>query len=229
MLPGLDKQLIGQDVGQHTFQIADVDGFGKKSAANMQLVPLKFFTKENIRPFPGLQVNIDDKVGQVRSVSGGRVIVDFNHPLASKNLEYDVNVHRIVTDKKEQLQALFKLFGFPIEDITIDGSKATIATKTQLPEQFATPFTKDLQRLTGLTTIEFSATPASPTADSPKIVKAPAEDVKIVEPETPKEELQPASDTPTAETPSNAPDSVDVEPVEGDGTETKLDAFIKEE
>ena len=50
-------------------------------------------------------------MGIVRSVSGGRVIVDFNHPLSSKDVHYDVEVLKIVTDKKDQIQAFFQYYG----------------------------------------------------------------------------------------------------------------------
>ena len=49
-------------------------------------------------------VNIDNTMGVIRSVSGGRVIVDFNHPLSSKSVHYDVEIIKIVEDKKAMLQ-----------------------------------------------------------------------------------------------------------------------------
>ncbi|MCA9478691.1 MAG: FKBP-type peptidyl-prolyl cis-trans isomerase [Nanoarchaeota archaeon] len=97
LIKGLDEGLVGKEAGKHSFDIKDVDAFGKKDAKKLQLVPMKLFAKENIRPFAGLQVNIDDTMGIVRSVSGGRVIVDFNHPLSSKDVHYDVEVEGIIT------------------------------------------------------------------------------------------------------------------------------------
>lgn len=157
ILPGLDKFLIGKDVGKHTIKVADVDAFGKKSAKALKLVPAKVFSKENIRPYAGLQINIDDQMGIVRSVSGGRIIVDFNHPLASKDLEYELEVKRIVEDKKEQVESIFKMMGFPVEAIEANDKKVTISTKAALPEPLTKPLSEDLKRLTGVDTIEFKA------------------------------------------------------------------------
>lgn len=158
VIPGIDKQIVGKDIGKHTFHIEDVDAFGKKNAKLLRLIPAKIFSRDNVKPFPGLQVNVDGQIGIVRTVSGGRIIVDFNHPLSSKDVEYDVEVIRIVKDKKEQIESIFKLMGVPIERVEADDKKATIFTKTLLPQQLTEPLTKDLIRLTGLEEITFEAT-----------------------------------------------------------------------
>ena len=156
LIKGLDDSLIGKNPGSHSFDIADVDAFGKKDAKKLQLIPMKFFTKDQIRPFVGLQVNVDNNMGIVRSVSGGRVIVDFNHPLSSKDVHYDVEVIKIVEDKKEQIQAFFDIMGAKVTDITVKDDTATISTAAPLPEPFTKPLGEDISRLTGIKTIEFS-------------------------------------------------------------------------
>lgn len=176
VIAGLDKALIGKEIGKHTFEIADVDAFGKKSASNIQLVPAKVFNKEQIRPFPGLQVNIDGQIGTIRTVSGGRVMVDFNHPLSSKDVVYDVEVKRIITDKKEQVTAFFNMMNFPVENIEADEKLATITVGSKLPENLTLPLTEDIKRLTGIASVEFKV----------KENKAPAK--KEEAKETPKSE-----------------------------------------
>ncbi len=155
LLPGLDKALEGQTLGKHSIQIEAKDGFGLKDPKKLQLVPMKFFTRDNVRPVPGLQVNIDDQIGIVRSVSGGRVIVDFNHPLSSKDLLYEVEILRIVEDKKEQVESIFKVIGIKTENVDVEGNKATIGMAGELPKEFTEPLSKDIKRLTGLEEIAF--------------------------------------------------------------------------
>jgi FKBP-type peptidyl-prolyl cis-trans isomerase 2 len=46
-------------------------------------------------PYPGMIVSVNRLRGKVLSVSGGRVRVDFNHPLAGKTLRFDVEVVEI--------------------------------------------------------------------------------------------------------------------------------------
>ena len=155
LLKGLDKQLEGQDLGKHTFQIEAVDAFGKKDAKKLQLIPMKFFKKDNVRPAAGLQINIDGEIGIVRSVSGGRVIVDFNHPLSSKDLIYDVDVIRVVDNKEEQVNAVFNLLGFKVDKVIVDGDKATITSSVKLPEELTKPLSADITRLTGIKEVSF--------------------------------------------------------------------------
>ena len=155
LIKGLDSNLEGKDIGNYTFKIKDVDAFGKKSAQLLKLVPAKLFSKEGIRPYPGLQVNVDNEMGVIRNVSGGRIIVDFNHPLSSKDVEYDVEVKRILTDNKEKVESLFKMIGIKADKITVEGETAIITTKVLLPEQLTSPLVADLKRLTSLKTITF--------------------------------------------------------------------------
>ncbi len=157
VVPGLDSSFVGRETGEYTVVVKDVDGFGKKSAKKMKLVPAKFFKRDNVRPFVGLQVNIDNEMGIVRSVSGGRIVVDFNHPLASKDLTYAVTIHEIVSNPQEKVQAVFDLFSIPVESIAATEKEAVITTKTLLPEQLTTPFAKDITRLTGIENVSFQA------------------------------------------------------------------------
>lgn len=158
LLKGLDKQLEGKELGKHSFHIEAVDAFGKKDAKKLQLVPAKFFKKDNIRPAAGLQINIDGEIGIVRSVSGGRVIVDFNHPLSSKDLDYDVDVIRMVEDKEEQVRAVFNLLGFVVDKLIVDGDSVTVWAGVELPENLTTPLSADITRLTGLKNVVFKVT-----------------------------------------------------------------------
>jgi len=73
-------------------------------------VPLQHFKKEKMQPFPGLVVEINGMQGKVQTVSGGRVRVDFNHPLAGKELLYDMKVERELTEPKEQVEELYKKY-----------------------------------------------------------------------------------------------------------------------
>ena len=109
VIPGLDEELIGKNLGKYKFKVLPERGFGKKDGKLIKLVPTSLFTKQNIKPVPGLVVNIDNIIAKIISVTGGRTMVDFNHPLAGKELEYEVEVKRIITDKKEKLDGLLKM------------------------------------------------------------------------------------------------------------------------
>ncbi len=109
VLKGLDKQLEGLEIGKKVkLEVNSDEAFGQRNPELSTLVPRQIFKKQKVEPFPGLPVSIGGQRGIVQTVSGGRIRVDFNHPLAGKNLEYEITVLKKVTDKKEQIKSLFK-------------------------------------------------------------------------------------------------------------------------
>jgi len=113
---GLDLQLVGVDVGkQYKFELEPEDAFGKKSAKLIQLIPTTNFFNDKINPVPGLRVNVDGLIGVVRTVTGGRTLVDFNHPFAGKRITYDAKVLRIIADDLEKVNALAGIMGLELK------------------------------------------------------------------------------------------------------------------
>ena len=106
------------------------DAFGRKDTKLIQLIPTSKFRQQNIQPFPGLQLNIDGMFGTVKTVSGGRCLVDFNHPLSGKDLVYEVKLTRIVHDSKEKLAALLKIYLHAENpEVEVSGDTANITLK----------------------------------------------------------------------------------------------------
>jgi FKBP-type peptidyl-prolyl cis-trans isomerase 2 len=149
VLPGLDAALTGKEVGKlHTVSIGSEQAFGKRQADLMQLVPTKRFREQKINPFPGLRINLDNMQGLVRSVSGGRVIVDFNHPLSGRDVKYEFTVKKKVTDLKEKVACLISLqLGQKNPHVVVDGKKATVSLKFDLPKELVPEFNKEFKRL----------------------------------------------------------------------------------
>ncbi|MBI5398389.1 peptidylprolyl isomerase [Candidatus Woesearchaeota archaeon] len=110
ILKGLDDSLENLEVGkEHEITLPPEKAFGKKDGKLLRLIPSNVFLKQHIRPVPGLQVNIDGALGTIRNVTGGRTIVDFNHPFAGKAVTYKVKVNRLLTSDTEKLCALLTL------------------------------------------------------------------------------------------------------------------------
>lgn len=133
LIKGLDHQLIDKDIGkEYTFEIKAEQAFGKKSAKLLKMVPASVFRKQNIQPMPGLQVNMDGIVGTIRTVTGGRIIVDFNHPLASKDLIYQVKIIKQITEDTKKIESFIELeFSFKPEKIEIKEKIAKLFVKKE--------------------------------------------------------------------------------------------------
>ncbi|MFH1801314.1 MAG: peptidylprolyl isomerase [archaeon] len=117
-LKGIEDFLIGKEIGKYEIGLEPEEAFGKRSSQLIQIVPMKFFAEQKIRPVQGMVLNFDSRIGRVLTVSGGRVIVDFNNPLAGKQVVYKINVLRKVEDLNEKIKSfinfLFKK-DFPFE------------------------------------------------------------------------------------------------------------------
>lgn len=132
IIKGLDSFLIGKEPNkEYHVEILPEKGFGKKDPKLLRLIPLKIFKKQNIQPFPGLQVNIDGIIGIVRTVSSGRSIVDFNHPLSGHNLVYDIKINRIVTKDDEKVISLLKSL---VKDPKIILTENKLSIESKIPE-----------------------------------------------------------------------------------------------
>ena len=159
LLKALDEQLVGKETGrEYRIDVDSGNAFGRKDARLIQLIPAGKFRQQNIQPVPGLQLNIDGVFGIVKTVSGGRVLVDFNHPLAGKDLVYDVRISRIVEDDKEKLKALLKIH-MQIKDaeIEIKDSSAEVRLKQNIPKEAQDEFRKIAERtVAGVKSISFA-------------------------------------------------------------------------
>ncbi len=110
IIHGLDEELENKKIGKYEIDIPPEKGFGKKNPKLLQLISTSKFKKQNITPYPGLQVNIDGLIGTIRTVTPGRAIIDFNHPLAGKTLHYTVEIKKIINDAKLQLDSLLSFY-----------------------------------------------------------------------------------------------------------------------
>jgi FKBP-type peptidyl-prolyl cis-trans isomerase 2 len=112
MLPKVEKELEGMKAGENKkIKLSTKEGFGDRDTKFVIVMPLKNFIDQKINAVPGLiirgEMNGQLQTGKVQSVSGGRVRVDFNHPLAGRELEYEIKVEKEITDKKEIAAELF--------------------------------------------------------------------------------------------------------------------------
>lgn len=110
VLKGLDKDLEGKEVGKsYEVSLGPEDAFGKKDAKLLKIVPSNVFKKNNINAVPGLQVNMDGVIGTIKTVNGGRTVVDFNHPFSGKEISYSYTVKRVLDDDVEKAKSFLIL------------------------------------------------------------------------------------------------------------------------
>ena len=129
--------MVGKDIGkEYDIDINPEDAFGNKNAKLIQLIPTSKFKQQNIQPMPGLQLNLDGMVGTIKTVSGGRTLVDFNHPLSGKDLIYKIKIIKKITDDTEKLIGFLKIsLGTKDIDAEINDNKAKVKIKKEIPKE----------------------------------------------------------------------------------------------
>ncbi len=130
VLKGLDDSLVNKEVGkEYNITLTPKESFGERKRELIKTLPLKAFTEKKVNPYPGLILTLDDFIVKIIASSGGRVIADFNNPLAGKIIKYKFTIMRKVYDEKEKIDALFLIFiklipKYEIKDnIVIKGTK----------------------------------------------------------------------------------------------------------
>lgn len=148
LIPGLDAFLTGKEAGTYSVTLPPEQAFGKKRADRIKLMPLRSFGKEAKKLAPGLPITVGEMHGVVKSVGGGRVVVDFNHPLAGQEVSYDVKLHGTVTDPAKKVRSVLKaMLGVDLPVTDKDGK-----TTVKLPKGFpAEGLVKELEKHTGVT------------------------------------------------------------------------------
>ena len=110
LLPAIEEEIVGLEAGDRkTVEVDSDNGFGPRDPKAIQLIPMKEFKKQGMTPYPGMRISAEGGEGRILTVNGGRVKVDFNHPLAGKDLIYDVEVTEIIEDDDEKIKSMIEL------------------------------------------------------------------------------------------------------------------------
>jgi len=127
LLKGLDEELEGKELDKkYSVHLEPEQAFGKRNPQLIKTYPLSAFKKREINPYPGLVLQLDNNIAKVISVSGGRVMIDFNNPLAGKEVDYTFNTvnedkktkSKKVIFKDDKIQPLVEMMAQKFKDMT---------------------------------------------------------------------------------------------------------------
>jgi len=125
-LQSVDDFLIGKEIGGYKLELEPEKAFGKRNAKLIQMIPSKIFREHKTNPVQGATFNFDGRPGKILSVSGGRILVDFNNPIAGKDVIYHIKVVRKLENQDEKIKSLVEFlfrrdFKFEVKD-TLKGT-----------------------------------------------------------------------------------------------------------
>jgi FKBP-type peptidyl-prolyl cis-trans isomerase SlyD len=107
LIPGLERELTGRSAGDRLqVKIAPAEGYGEYDRELVQQVPRRALKGiGNVRV--GMQFQAQTPEGPravtITQLSGDMVTLDGNHPLAGKNLNFDVEVAAVRAATEEEL------------------------------------------------------------------------------------------------------------------------------
>jgi FKBP-type peptidyl-prolyl cis-trans isomerase 2 len=121
LLKGLNDVIKEMKIGEKKkIELTSDKAFGERNAELVKLIPEARFKEQNIDVYPGSVVTVNNLHGKVLSVDGGRVKVDFNHHLAGKILEYEIEIVGEVKETVDKIKAvIFYFVGIEKDEIEI--------------------------------------------------------------------------------------------------------------
>ena len=144
----ISKSLIGKNEGEkYTLDLKPEEAFGKFNSKLVKTYSLDSFRENRINPSVGDMVSLDGMTATVMSVGGGRVMVNFNHPLAGKELTYDIEVFKVLTEDSEKVSAIFKHYiGKPPGKVEIKDNDVEITYDSSIEKHVADAIADDINK-----------------------------------------------------------------------------------
>jgi FKBP-type peptidyl-prolyl cis-trans isomerase SlyD len=154
LVEGLDEALVDKEIGKgYVVELTPEKAFGKKDFKKIMLVSHSEFKKQNLNPQPGLQVEIDGQVGTVIRSSGGRVMVNFNHPFAGKEVNYEIKINKKIEDKATKVKSYLELtLNMPKVEVEMKEDKAVVTLPMKMGEDIEKLFAGKIKAVTGVET-----------------------------------------------------------------------------
>ncbi len=107
VIKALDESLPTMQVGKPSIvEITPEKAFGPRDPDKVRRVPLKQLLAKDITPTLGKRIEYGGKAATVRAVGAGRVLLDYNPPLAGKTLVYETTIKKKIETAKEKIASL---------------------------------------------------------------------------------------------------------------------------
>ena len=129
----VDESLRGSEVGDgDSVIITPEEGFGEYDPEEVRTVSAEKIPEDD--RYPGATVQIDRQQGHIETIIGGRARVNFNHPLAGEELEYDYEIAAVVDDREQQAEGILGMHLQEVPDLWIETDEVEEAVTVEPDE-----------------------------------------------------------------------------------------------
>lgn len=129
MLKAIDESFETMKLNKaQSVEVPPDKAFGPRDSEKIKRVPLKQLLAKDIHnPTIGMRLDYNGKMATIRSIGAGRVLLDFNPPLAGKTLIYNITVDKKLSADRDRVAVLIHR-RIPLVDT--EKFKFTIQNKT---------------------------------------------------------------------------------------------------
>lgn len=158
LIEGVEEAVMDMEAGdEQTIEVPQEKAFGSRDSDQIKTISEREFEQHDVTPRRGMPVEIDGQRGRIIMAMNGRVKVDFNHPMAGKDLEYDIEVLETLTGTEEQARAILDKHFEDQYELSVDGEDIEIVFDADVPEDIEESIDEQLSKLNAVdsVTIEF--------------------------------------------------------------------------
>jgi FKBP-type peptidyl-prolyl cis-trans isomerase SlyD len=107
IIPGLEKAMEGREAGEKfEVDVPAAEAYGERREGLNQRIPKKHFGEQRL--MPGMQVVLQTNFGPravtIEKVGMSVVDVDLNHPMAGKDLHFDIEIVEVREASAEEVE-----------------------------------------------------------------------------------------------------------------------------
>jgi FKBP-type peptidyl-prolyl cis-trans isomerase SlyD len=107
IIPGLEKAMEGREAGESfSVDVPAAEAYGERRDGLSQRIPKKHFGEQRL--MPGMQVVLQTNFGPravtIEKVGMSVVDVDLNHPMAGKDLHFDIEIVDVREASAEEVE-----------------------------------------------------------------------------------------------------------------------------
>jgi len=110
LLKPLEEEIKKSNLGEEKeITIPPEEAFGVRDPNNVKVLSMRELERREIEPELGKTIKIGDKYGRITAISPGRVVIDFNHPLAGKSIKYKFKIAEKIDNEIDKIKAIIEL------------------------------------------------------------------------------------------------------------------------
>lgn len=127
---GLELDLLHAKVAEkREVTLEAKDAYGAHNPLLVETVSARELLRLGIEPEVGATVQRRNRSGHISGIFGGRVRVDYNHPLAGKSLKYEYTVKSFADSPDEKVRAVLDLHYGRSDEFRVEVSGKTATVK----------------------------------------------------------------------------------------------------